>query len=392
MPLLRPGMALAMKTDTLDASENPLGLGERFRMLNWGFVAVVAAIGGTGVALLYSAGGMAWEPWAGRHLSRFGTIFVLMIAVALIDVRVWLRIAYWAYAAMLVLLVVVEVMGHVGMGAQRWISVGGLVVQPSELMKIALVLALARYFHALTYEQTGKVLSLVPPILLVAAPVGLVLMQPNLGTALLLILGSGALFWVAGVRMWTFAVAGVAGAGAAVVGWQFLHDYQKRRVYTFLDPETDPLGAGYNIAQSKIALGAGGLLGKGFGNGSQSQLSFLPEKHTDFIFVVLAEEFGFAGSMLLFTLYLVLIGYGYLIGLTARNHFGRLVALGLTTTFFLYFLVNVAMVSGLMPVVGIPLPPVSYGGTAMLTFLAGCGVLLSISIHRNVRIGRHGTA
>lgn len=379
-----------MAISLFDVSEPRLSLGEKLRLMNWGLILTIAVIGAVGVALLYSAGGMSWDPWAGRQLTRFIAGFVLMLCLALIDVRVWLRISYWAYLLVLVLLVIVEVMGHVGMGAQRWISVGGFVIQPSELMKIALVLALARYFHGVTLEQIGKPLILVPPLLLVAMPVGLVLMQPNLGTALLLVLGSAALFWVAGVRFWKFALAIGFGLGSIPVGWQFLHDYQKRRVYTFLDPDSDPLGAGYNIAQSKIAFGSGGLFGKGFGEGTQSQLAFLPEKHTDFIFVVLSEEFGLAGGLGLLSLYAIVIAYGFLIGLTARSQYGRLVALGLTTTFFLYLFVNVAMVSGLMPVVGIPLPLVSYGGTAMLTLLAGCGILLSVSIHRHVHIGRHG--
>jgi rod shape determining protein RodA len=372
------------------ASSDHLALGDKLRLLNWGFVALVVAIGLIGVALLYSAGGKSWEPWAGAQLSRFVIGLGVMLIVALIDVRLWLHIAYPLYGVMLVLLVVVEVMGHIGMGAQRWINLGFFVLQPSELMKIALVLALGKYFHGLSPEDIGQPIKLIAPIAMVLAPVGLVLLQPNLGTAMLLILASGAMFFVGGVRWWKFVIVIALAAAIMPIAWHHLHDYQKARLMTFLNPSADPLGAGYNILQSKIALGSGGLFGKGFGHGTQSQLQFLPEKHTDFIFVVLAEELGMAGALFLLLLYFLLLAYGYMIALSCRNQFGRLVAFGLTTSFFLYVFVNVAMVTGTIPVVGIPLPLVSYGGTAMLTLLIGCGLLLGISVHRDVRISRTG--
>lgn len=367
-----------------------LTLGAKIGMINWGLVFLVCLISGVGIVLLYSAAGGKWDPWAKAQVIRFVPGLFIMLAIAVVDVRIWLQSAYIIYASVLVLLVVVEIMGHIGMGAQRWINFGFFVLQPSELMKPALTLALARYFHGLTLDQIGRPLMLIPALALVFLPVGLVLLQPNLGTALLLILGSGALFFAAGVRLWKFVLAIVGGLSAIPVGWEFLHDYQRQRVYTFLDPETDPLGAGYNILQSKIALGSGGLFGKGFMMGSQSQLMFLPEKHTDFIFVVLAEEFGMAGALFLLFLYFLLLVYGVVIALSCRNQFGRLVGIGLTTTFFLYVFVNVAMVMGLIPVVGIPLPLVSYGGTAMLTLMIGVGLLLSVSVHREVRIPRSG--
>jgi rod shape determining protein RodA len=276
------------------------------------------------------------------------------------------------------------------MGAQRWIDLGFFQLQPSELMKPALTLALARYFHGVTLDQIGRPLLLIPPLLLVFTPVAFVLMQPNLGTSLLLIMGSGAIFFAAGVRVWKFLLVIGGGLSAIPIAWEFLHDYQKQRVYTFLDPETDPLGAGYNILQSKIALGSGGLFGKGFMSGSQSQLMFLPEKHTDFIFVVLAEEFGMVGAATLLALYVLLFIYGWVIALNSRSQFGRLVAVGMTAQFFLYVFVNVAMVMGLIPVVGIPLPLVSYGGSAMMTLMIGVGLLLSMSVHRDVRIPKSG--
>ncbi len=380
--------------DTLGGGLSPqrpqLTLGAKIRMINWGLVLLVCVIAGIGVGLLYSAAGGQWDPWAKSQLVRFIPGVVVMLFIALIDIRIWLQFAYIIYLGVLALLIAVEVMGHIGMGAQRWINLGFFVLQPSELMKPALTLVLARYFHGLTLEQIGRPLLLIPPMVLVFMPVGLVLLQPNLGTALLLLLGSGAIFFAAGVRLWKFALAIGGGLAAIPIGWEFLHDYQRQRVYTFLDPETDPLGAGYNIIQSKIALGSGGLFGKGFMNGSQSQLMFLPEKHTDFIFVVLAEEFGMVGALVLLFLYFLLLVYGVIISLSCRNQFGRLLGVGLTTTFALYMFVNVAMVMGLIPVVGIPLPLVSYGGTAMMTLMIGVGLLLSVSVHREIRIPRSG--
>jgi len=367
-----------------------LGLPEKLRLLNWGMIALIVTIGLIGVALLYSAGGRSWQPWAGLQLARFAIGICLMMVIALTDIRIWLHFAYPMYGVILFLLVVVEIMGHIGMGAQRWINLGFVVIQPSELMKITLVLALAKYFHGLSMEDIGHPIKLVTPIAMVLAPVGLVLLQPNLGTALLLTLASGAVFFAGGVRWWKFVIVIAIAAAILPIAWHHLHDYQKARLMTFMNPGADPLGHGYNIMQSKIALGSGGLFGRGFGQGPQSQLQFLPEKHTDFIFVVLAEEFGMVGALFLLSLYFLLIAYGFMIALTCRNQFGRLVAFGLTVTFFLYVFVNVAMVTGTIPVVGIPLPLVSYGGTAMLTLLIGCGVLLCISVHRDLRISRTG--
>ena len=271
----------------------------KLQLMSWGLVILVCAIAAVGVMLLYSAGGGSWEPWASRQLSRFGSGFVVMLIFAMIDIRIWMKIAYPVYAIVFALLIVVQMMGHVGMGAERWINLGPLVIQPSELMKIALVLALARYVHGFSLIEVRSPLVLIVPLLLILAPVGLVLMQPNLGTAMLLILTGGAVMFATGVRLWKFAVAITLGLSAIPIGWEFLHDYQKNRVYTFLEPERDPLGAGYNIMQSKIALGSGALFGKGFTAGTQSQLMFLPEKHTVFIFVVLAEEFGLVGALFL---------------------------------------------------------------------------------------------
>jgi len=372
------------------SSSSRLGFFDKLRFINWGLVGLITSICMIGVALQYSAGGKSWTPWATPQLTRFLIGFVLMLTLALIDIRVWLRAAYPLYGLMLVLLVAVELMGHVGMGAQRWIHFGFFVLQPSELMKIALILALAKYFHSLDFEEVGRPMMLIPPVVMVLVPVGLVLMQPNLGTAAILLLVSGALFFVSGVRWWKFALLLIVIAVAAPYAWNHLHDYQKTRLLTFMNPDADPLGAGYNIMQSKIALGSGGLFGKGFGMGTQSQLQFLPEKHTDFIFVVLGEEFGLVGALFLLSLYFLLLAYGTVIAFASRSQFGKLVAFGITTCLFAHVFINIAMVTGTIPVVGIPLPLVSYGGTSIVTLLMGLGILLGVSIHREVRISRTG--
>ena len=363
-------------------------LGEKILHINWTLVILICLVAGIGFAMLYSAANGAYSPWASRQMIRFVAGFCIMIGVALIDVRIWLRLAYPIYGSVMLLLVAVEVMGSIGMGAQRWINLGFMQLQPSELMKVAMVLALARYFHGPTMEEIGRPTRLIIPLVIVFAPVGLVLRQPDLGTALILIMIGGSMFFLAGVRLWKFAVVISLGLAAIPLGWQFLHDYQRDRVLTFIHPERDAQGAGYHIIQSQIALGSGGLFGKGFLQGTQSHLNFLPERQTDFIFTMLAEEFGFAGGIGLLGLYVLIIAYGTFIGLLSRNHFGRLLALGLAVNLFLYVFINIAMVMGLIPVVGVPLPLISYGGTAMLAVLFGFGMMMSVFIHRDIRIPR----
>lgn len=323
-----------------------------------------------------------------RQIVRFLVGLVILIAFAMVDIRIWMAIAYPFYAATIGLLLVVQFAGRFGKGAERWIDLGFIQIQPSELMKIALVLALARFFHGRSHEESIKLKTLAVPLVLIGLPVALVLMQPNLGTALILCFIGACILFVSGLRWWVI-VAGLAVAAAAVpVGWEFLHDYQKQRVYTFLDPESDPLGAGYNIMQSKIAMGSGGLFGKGLLGGTQSQLDFLPEKHTDFIFVMLGEEFGFAGCVILVALYALVLLIGLAIALGARSQFARITALGLTMNVLAYILINMSMVMGVIPVVGIPLPLVSYGGTAMLTVMMGFGILMSVHVHRQTDLPR----
>ncbi len=363
---------------------------EKLWQVSWSLVFFITLIASAGFLMLYSAANGSWEPWANRQMARFAVGLVFMLGIALIDVRQLMRWAYVIYGIVFGLLVAVEVRGEIGMGAQRWIDLGFFQLQPSELMKVSLVLALARYFHGASLEEVGRPFYLVPPMLLVFAPAGLVLKQPDLGTALMLIAGSGVIFFMSGVRLWKFVLVLGVGMAAVPVAWNFLRDYQKNRVLTFLNPESDPLGTGYHILQSKIALGSGGLFGKGFLQGTQSHLNFLPERQTDFIFTMMAEEFGMAGGLVLLALYVIVLIYGFVIAVRSRHQFGRLVAIGVTTTFFLYVFINIAMVMGLIPVVGVPLPLISYGGTAMLTLMIAFGCLMSVHIHRDVQIGRRG--
>jgi len=313
-----------------------------------------------------------------------------MLGAALLGIRCWFRLAYWAYALTLLLVVAVDLRGFIGMGAQRWIDLGIIQLQPSELMTVALLLALARYFHHLGNEEDLKIRFLILPSLMIFLPVVLVLKQPDLGTAIMLLMGGAVMFFLAGVRLRLFVLMGTAAGAAVPIAWRFLRDYQKSRIYTFLDPDNDPLGAGYHILQSKIALGSGGLFGKGFLLGTQSHLSFLPEKQTDFIFTTLAEEFGLFGALTLLGLYCGIFAYSFAIALRSRNHFGRLLGAGISTNFFLYVFINTAMVTGLIPVVGVPLPLISYGGTAMLTVMLGVGLLMSVGVDRDVRLNRAG--
>ena len=365
-------------------------LGEKLWHVSWSFVLLITLVCSAGFLTLYSAANGSIEPWAIRQMFRFAAGVAIMLGVAMIDIRAWMRWSYALYAVALVLLVGVDVHGSSSLGAQRWIDLGFIQLQPSEIMKITLVLALARYFHGMTPQDVGRPQLLIAPLLLVLMPAGLVLKQPDLGTAMMLILAGGAVFFLAGVRIWMFASVLAAGGAAAPVVWGFMREYQKQRILNFLHPESDPLGAGYHILQSKIALGSGGLFGKGFMLGTQSHLNFLPEKQTDFIFTMLAEEWGMVGGVTLLALYALIIIWGYALSLRCRSQYARLVGLGLTTTFFLYVFINIAMVMGLVPVVGVPLPLISYGGTAMLTLLFGFGLILSAYIHRDVPIGRHG--
>ena len=356
-------------------------------------MALLCALAGVGYAALFSAAGGADEPYAARHVLRFATGLVLMIGIALVDIRFLARLAWPSYLVSLALLVLVMRYGHVGKGAQRWLDIGGLQLQPSELMKIALVLALASWFHRASWERIGNPLFLIPPVIAVLVPVALIVKEPNLGTAVITAILGVAMLFAAGVRWWKFILVALPVPFAARLAYNHLHDYQRARIDTFMHPETDPLGAGYNIIQSKIALGSGGMWGKGFLQGTQGHLDFLPEKQTDFIFTMIGEEFGFAGGVAVMALLGLIVLGGMAIALRCRHQFGRLVAFGIAMNFFLYVFVNIAMVMGAIPVGGVPLPLVSHGGSAMITVMIGFGVLMSVHVHRDIEFGeaRGGT-
>ena len=372
------------------AARRTLSFVDKLYEINWGLVLLITIIACIGFAMLYSVAGGSLSPWADKQMVRFVIGFALMIVVAMVDIRFWMSFAYPAYAASLLLLIAVEVAGHAGLGAQRWITLGPLELQPSEPMKIALVLALARYLHGLSVEEISKPLRLAIPLVMIAMPAVLVAMQPNLGTTLILVADGAALLFLAGLSWWWIAPTILAIAAAVPIAWKYvLHDYQKTRVLTFLNPESDALGAGWNITQAKIAIGSGGVTGKGFLQGTQSRLNFLPEKQTDFIITNFGEEFGFVGCIALLLLFSVVIGYGVQIAASARSQFSRLLAMGIILNFFFYIMINAAMVMGLIPVVGIPMPLISYGGTAMLAVMFGFGLLLSVHVHRQIEIPRH---
>ncbi len=366
----------------------PSGLGKIF-YLNWALILLVTTVACIGFLMLYSVAGGSLDPWSSAQIKRFALGFVLMIVVALVPIWYWRSVSVAAYLVGLSLLVAVEYVGAVGMGAQRWIDLGVIRLQPSELMKIALVMALAAYYDWLPTAQKSRPLWVILPVILILAPVYLVLAQPDLGTAILLVTVGGLMMFLAGVHWAYFGAVIAAGAGLVTLvvqsrgtPWQLLADYQYRRIDTFIDPSTDPLGAGYHITQSKIALGSGGWTGRGFMQGTQSQLNFLPEKHTDFIFTTLAEELGFLGGASLLALYSLIILFCVLSALALKDRFSSLLTLGVAVNFFLYFAVNMSMVMGLAPVVGVPLPLVSYGGSAMLVLLIGFGLVQSAHVHR----------
>jgi rod shape determining protein RodA len=368
--------------------DQPKGIA-KFIALSWPLIVLICAVAAIGFLMLFSNAGGSFEPWAGPQMIRFGVGMAAMMVIAMVPIRFWRHVAPMAYLGALGLLVLVEIMGEIGMGAQRWIDLGPIQLQPSELMKVTLVMALAAYYHRLDPRRVSNIFWVILPFLMILIPTALVLKQPDLGTALLLVMGGGAVMFLAGVSLWYFGTAIALGTGmiAAVLkskgtDWQLLEDYQYKRIFTFLDPSADPLGAGYHITQAKIAMGSGGLSGRGFREGTQSRLNFLPEKHTDFIFTTLSEEFGFIGSITLLSLYALIIVFCILSAISNRDRFGALLTGGIAVTFFLFFAVNMGMVMGLMPVVGVPLPLVSYGGSAMLVLLAAFGLVQSAHVHR----------
>lgn len=361
----------------------PRGLREKLYEINWAFVLLIILIGLIGVGMLYSVEGGQWDPYASRHAVRFAAGFGVMLVVALAPPRFWMGLAYPAYLGALILLIGVELFGATAMGAQRWLDIGPIRMQPSEIMKIALVLALARYYHDLPEERVSSLFGLLIPVMMIAAPVLLVSRQPDLGTSVLIAATGLVIVFLAGLSWRVIGVGAVLGAiGVWGVLQYALQDYQRARIFTFLDPEADPLGAGYQILQSKIALGSGGMTGKGYMQGSQAHLNYLPEKQTDFIFTMLGEEFGLVGCLVVLGLYAILLMNCLLIAASCKSTFLRLVVMGVASTFAFYVFINAGMVMGLFPVVGVPLPMISYGGSVMMTVLIGLGLILGAHVHR----------
>ena len=366
----------------------PTGFRKIFFM-NWGLVLLLVAAASIGFLMLYSVAGGQWDPWASAQIKRFGLGLALMFVVAMIPIWFWRNVSVVAYVGSLILLIVVAYFGSVGMGAQRWIDLGFMRLQPSEVCKITMVMVLAAYYDWLPAERVSNPIWVIFPIILILIPVGMVVTQPDLGTSLLLLFGGGAMMFLAGVHWAYFASVIAIGAGGIVAifqsrgqTWQLLNDYQYRRIDTFLDPASDPLGAGYHITQSKIALGSGGWAGRGLMQGTQTRLNFLPEKHTDFIFTTLAEELGFIGGMSLLVIYLLILAFCWISAAQNKDRFSTLLIMGVGVTFFLFFAVNMSMVMGLAPVVGVPLPLVSYGGSAMLILMGAFGLVQSAHVHR----------
>lgn len=363
--------------------------GERERLsvklgqIDWRLVILVTIVSGVGALMLYSVGKQSWQPWAANHLIRFGVSAALMLVLALISLRWWYRLSYPIYFMALFLLVCVELFGYTAMGATRWLDIGVTRIQPSEIMKIGVVLALARWYHGASAQDARFSWKLLWPVTIIGAPFLLVAHQPDLGSAMLIGLTGAAIMFMAGL---SWRIIGAAAIAAMVLVPPYImfgmHEYQRHRVLTFLNPEADMSDKGYQIVQSKIAMGSGGLLGKGFGLGSQSQLEFLPEKQTDFIFAAMAEEFGLVGSVGLLACYVAIILISLRIASLSHSHFGRLAAAGVTATFAVYVLINGAMVMGLAPVVGVPMPLLSYGGTVMLTVMIGFGLVMAVKVNR----------
>lgn len=352
--------------------------------LNWALVLLLVLLGCAGIGMLYSVGEGSWDPWAIRHATRFAVGMAMMLVVALFPPRFWMGLAYPIYIGALALLVGVEFFGLTIQGAQRWIDLGPIRMQPSEIMKVAVVLALARFYHDLPADKVNGPFGLLTPLFLIGAPAALILNQPDLGTTVLLVASGAVIVFLSGLSWKIIA----AGAGAAAVGIPLflrfgLEDYQRARILTFLNPEDDPMGAGYHILQSKIALGSGGFTGRGYMEGTQSHLNYLPEKQTDFIFTMLGEEFGFVGGIVILLIYALVLANAVAIATSCKSKFLRLTVMGIATTFALYVFINTGMVTGMLPVVGVPLPLISYGGTVMMTVLFGFGLILGAHIHRH---------
>ena len=357
--------------------------------INWGLVALIIGAAASGFVMLISVAGGSLDPWASAQMQRFSIGLVAMFVIAMTPIWIWRNVSVPIYVIALLLLLLVEFLGSTGMGAQRWINLGFINLQPSEVAKIALVMLMAAYYDWLPSDKVSRPFWVLVPLIFISLPVLLVIQQPDLGTSILLVLSGVTVMFLAGVHWIYFGTVMALSTGLVLAlfksrgtEWQLLQEYQFLRIDTFLNPDSDPLGAGYHITQSKIALGSGGWTGRGFMEGTQSRLNFLPEKHTDFIFTTIAEELGFVGTISILAIYVAIIIFCLFSALRHKERFSSLLSLGLTVTFFLFFAVNMSMVMGLAPVVGVPLPLISYGGSAMLVLMGAFGLIQSAHVHR----------
>ena len=359
-----------------------LNILSRLRSINFFFLLIVILIFLFGVLSLYSVSGGEFNSLPVKHIERFLLGLIVFFIICSIDIKFFFKLAYPIFLLSLLFLIIVPFFGTETSGATRWIQIGGISLQPSEFIKFTLILALAKYFHSSTDERMIFIKKFILPLVIILIPVIIVASQPDLGTAVVIFIGGISIFWIIGLNYRYFITGGVMIFLSIPLLWQYLKDYQKERVFTFFNPERDPLGNGYHIMQSKIALGSGGVLGKGYLDGTQSHLNFLPEMHTDFIFTMFGEEFGFLGATALISLYAGLIFLSIKMSLQSRSDFGKYLSLGVSTVFFIYVFVNISMVTGLLPVVGVPLPLVSYGGSSMLAVMGGFGLLMNCYIHQ----------
>jgi len=358
---------------------------QKIKHLNYLLIFLLILLSFIGAAGLYSAADGSYQPWASRHLIRFYVFLLMAIVISIIDIKLIYKYCYLFFIMSLLLLISVEIIGILGKGATRWIRIFGLSVQPSELVKITIILALAKFYHDIKFENVKKISYLFFPFLILIIPFIFVLIQPDLGTALSIIMLGIFILFLAGIRLWKFILGFIATIISIPILLQFIKPYQKERIISFLNPENDPLGQGYQLIQSKIALGSGGATGKGFLQGTQSYLEYLPEKQTDFIFTLIGEEFGFLGTIFIISLFILLIAVCYFISIKCFHSFGKILVLGVASNIFIYVFMNIAMVSGLLPVVGIPLPLISYGGSVMLSIMISMGLILNVDLNYNLK-------
>ena len=381
-----------MAKQTRVSNASMMRFSEKLARFSWGLFVPMCIVLAVSIVVLYSAGGGAWRPFALSQLFKIIVGFCVFFFVAFTNIKTWIKSAYGIYAIALIMIILVTFVGHTGMGAQRWLNLGFFHIQPSELIKIALVLALARYFAWMNSVELGQFKNYLIPGLMLLVPFGLIVAQPDLGTALSLGMITVGVFYIVGANKKWFVIAAILGLMAAPVIWYGgLHDYQRGRIITFLNPDGDVQGAGYQINQAKIAFGSGGMLGKGYMSGTQSQQSFLPEKHTDFIFTMLGEEFGFVGAFGLLLIYSWIIIVLFWAAKTCRNRFGQLICFGFMLNFFIYYFINIAMVLGLMPTVGVPLPLMSFGGSSLLSLMFGFGLAQNAQIHKDQQLSARGS-